>query len=113
RLGVEHARAFYWSTRNDTENALVEFPVEGEAHARFGEVVETIVEGIDAGCFVAYPGDVVWDHRTRRDTYQHCKWCPYDRVCPPDRLGAWDRNCDDAGVQSFIDLDPQDGADDE
>jgi hypothetical protein len=38
-------------------------------------------------------------------------WCAYDRVCPPDRLGAWDRNRGDPAVASFIALDPE--ADDE
>ncbi len=103
---VESARAFYWSTRAEPEDALVEVPVDAQAHARFSEVVETIVEGIDAGAFVAFPGDVKWDHRTRRDTHDNCMWCPYDRVCPPDRLGAWDRNSSDPAVASFIALAP-------
>jgi hypothetical protein len=103
---VDSARAFYWSTRGEPEDALVEVPVDAEADARFGEVVEKIVEGIDAGAFVAFPGDVKWNHLTRLDTHENCMWCPYDRVCPPDRLSAWDRNRGDPAVGSFIALAP-------
>ncbi len=101
RWGANETSAFYWYTRIADESALVEFPVDDEHRTRFIDVVTTIVDGIDGGCFVAYPGPRDWDWRVQRETYANCIFCPYDRVCPPDRLGAWERKEADGVVVPF------------
>ncbi len=103
--GTPETAAFYWYTRVPDETGVVQFPV-GDAHrARFTDVVRTIVDGVDGGCFVAYPGPRDWDHRVRKETYANCIFCPYDRVCPPDRLGAWERKEADEVIVPFHGLD--------
>jgi RecB family exonuclease len=111
RWGAAEARAFYWYTRALPDDALTEFPVDAEHHDRFVGVVGNIVHGIEHGCFVAFPGTRDWRPFVG-DTFKNCVYCPYDRVCPPDRLGAWMRKADDDAVTDFLALDlPEDDAD--
>jgi hypothetical protein len=63
-----------------------------------------IAEGIDGGSFPLNPGVNDWDWRARRETYSNCFRCPYDRLCPPDRLAAFDRKIDDEHLVAFHQL---------
>ena len=72
----------------------VSFPDEGPqppfasfavTRRRLHDVVEHIVEGIGTGVFAADPGASSYDIRNRRDTFDNCRMCPYDRLCPTDR----------------------------
>jgi hypothetical protein len=101
RWGASETAAFYWYTRGPDETAVVEFPVDDAHQARFTDVVRTIVDGVDSGCFVAFPGARDWDRRVRKEAYKNCLYCAYDRVCPPDRLGAWERKEGDDVVVPF------------
>ncbi len=102
--GATAARAFYWNTRAAIDAAVVEFPVDD---ARFTEVVGGIIEGIDAGCFIAYPGETSY-RPALGDTFDNCAYCSYDRLCAPDRLGAWDRKQGEPAVAPFLALDRDD-----
>lgn len=104
RWGPADAQAFYWYTRALPDDALAEFPVGAGHHDRFVDVVTSIVDGVEHGCFVAYPGKRDWRPQTG-DSFENCLFCPYDRICPPDRLGAWTRKESDDAVAPFHGLD--------
>jgi RecB family exonuclease len=99
--GVANVSASYWYTQLEDERALAGLPLDATTHDRFADVVGHIVDGIDAGCFPANPGDTDWNHRERRETFSNCKYCPYDRLCAPDRRAAWDRKASDAALAPF------------
>jgi hypothetical protein len=98
--GATAAQAFYWYTRAPIDQALVPFPLDDD---RFAEVVGGIVDGIDDGCFVAYPGETGY-RPSVGDTFENCVYCPYDRLCSPDRLGSWDRKHTGPAVDAFVGL---------
>lgn len=62
-----------------------EVPVEFDAATieRAREVLEVIVDGIESGQFPFYPGE-----RINR-SFSNCRYCDFDRVCPPDRDLFW------------------------
>jgi RecB family exonuclease len=112
RFGAEEVASYYWYTRNDGRAALVGFDVDDACRERFVEVVGHEVEGIEAGCFPAYPGEPAWDYRTRHDSFDNCAYCAYDRLCAPDRLSAWNRKENDPSLAPFLALDLPDDAGD-
>lgn len=73
--------SFYWMV--SAKGGFVQRGYEwGDEHrARFLDVADTIVEGIERGVFPALPGDYVpfWG------SYENCSWCDFDRICPRDR----------------------------
>jgi RecB family exonuclease len=98
------ASAFYWYTASEAKDALVGHDLD-DCRERFTDVVTTIVDGIDAGCFPAYPGEPRWQPNERRDSFHNCGYCPYDRLCPADRFSAWERTIGDDAVAPFLALD--------
>jgi len=117
RTGIDDAQAYYWFTRAETfDDAWEGYPLDGSVRARFGDVINSIADGIDAGCFPAYPGPRDYDYRVHRETFENCLWCPFDRLCPVERGTAWERQSSDAGMAPFWSLeldsespDPGDG----
>lgn len=97
-VGAPHASAYYWSTRGEAPAGYV---LDDAKRSRFVEVVGMIAEGIDAGSFPLNPGVNDWDFRAKRETYSNCFRCPYDRLCPPDRLAAFDRKANDDQIVAF------------
>ncbi|HVM41479.1 MAG TPA: hypothetical protein VM618_11950, partial [Acidimicrobiia bacterium] len=59
---------------------------------------------IEAGRFPARPGGDEWDPFRRLETFENCRYCPYDPVCPADRDEAWDRIRDHDEVRAYADL---------
>ena len=104
REGTDDATACYWYTREDPVHALVEISLDA-TEGRFVDVVTTIVDGISGGCFPAYPGEPSWDHRSRTDSWDMCRYCDFDRLCPVDRGRAWERVRDDPATGPFLALD--------
>ena len=103
--GIEEISTYYWyTTQAGKDAALAGFELDEELEARFAAVVGSIVEGIERGCFVAVPGPREWDFRGRRETHANCLFCPYDRICPPDRSTVWERKGDDDAVLPFLAL---------
>lgn len=97
--GTDEAIAAYWFTA-EPDAPLVEVALE-DAEARFVDVVSTIVEGMRAGCFPAYPGERRWDHRAMREAWEMCWSCEFDRLCSVDRGVAWERVATDAASAPF------------
>ena len=59
--------------------------VIGDAErARFGTVIDVIVDGIEQGRFPANPGEAdFWG-------FENCGFCEYDKVCPTSRDDLWE-----------------------
>jgi ATP-dependent helicase/nuclease subunit B len=79
--GARDVAAHYWYTQSGNTPG---FAVDDSVRARFAEVVGGVLDGIEAGAFPAVPGDPRQDG-AGRDTWDNCCYCPYDRVCAPDR----------------------------
>jgi ATP-dependent helicase/nuclease subunit B len=100
-VDAQHGSAYYWSTRGEEPAG---YDLDEARRARFVEVVGIIADGIDGGSFPLNPGVNDWDYKLRRETYSNCFRCPYDRLCPPDRLAAFDRKIDDEHLVAFHQL---------
>jgi hypothetical protein len=61
-----------------------------QAEERFRDVLATIVRSIEQGLFPARPGNDSWSPGVG-ETYEACRWCDYDRVCPTGRADQWVR----------------------
>ncbi len=100
-------RSFYWSTRELGTDALSGIDLDDATRAEFVDRVSTIVDGIGAGVFPAFPDAPRQDGRGR-DTWENCCYCPYDRVCATARDDDWTRKRSDPVVAQFRDLaDPE------
>lgn len=106
--GASRVDAYYWFTRLDPDDATRGYAFDESNRARFEEVVATIVDGVEQGCFPAFPGDDDYNPHTQRETFSNCFSCPYDRLCPADRGAAWVRKADDRAVEPFLALDAAD-----
>lgn len=80
-LGAPEAEALYWMINDDAGFARHGYPWTHDRRRRFVDVVTAIVDGIEAGVFPAVPGE--WD--AFRGTYDGCRHCDFDAVCPRDR----------------------------
>ncbi len=108
QTGARRAEAYYWFTGAASfEASTAGYPFESAERARFEAVLTSIVDGIDRGCFPAVPGELTFDARVQRDQFEHCQYCPYDRVCPLDRGAAWAKKFDDPEVLPYWALDPE------
>ncbi|HEY1738339.1 MAG TPA: PD-(D/E)XK nuclease family protein, partial [Acidimicrobiia bacterium] len=76
----------------DPEPPFANFDVTRQ---RLHQVVQGIVAGIDGGVFPADPGPSSYDVGRRRDTFENCRHCPFDRLCPTDRGEAHARKLHD------------------
>jgi len=90
--------AGYWyvSSRGGWKDVIID--IDYEIQERFLESLDTISAGIGAGVFPANPGKEDWF------SFEHCKWCEYDRICPADRDRAWDRLQHDEALESYREL---------
>jgi ATP-dependent helicase/nuclease subunit B len=85
KLGSDGPRtALYWLTsRGDLK------PIELEANleAELMRMVTAALDGISAGLFPGVPGEAIgWP----RLSYENCRYCDFDRICPGDRQREWD-----------------------
>ena len=84
---VEEVEARYWFVGARSNGRTLGGPFDSAAEARFGEVVGTVVDGIEAGRFPANPGRE--QYRFGAWTHDNCGWCDFDRVCPTTRGETW------------------------
>lgn len=80
-LGAGDVEAYYWLATRDGGFAQRGYPWTAERRARFLEVLETIVDGVESGTFPGQPGQ--YDSFFRR--HENCHFCAFDRLCPRDR----------------------------
>jgi hypothetical protein len=110
---VADVRAYYWDVHGSGTDALVGIDLDDATRAKLVDKVSTIVDGIGAGVFPAFPDKPRQDGRGR-DTWENCCYCPFDRVCAPARDDDWTRKRVDPVVARFRELaDPPDDAGDD
>lgn len=80
-LGAGDVEAYYWLATTDGGFAKRGYPWTPGRRVRFLEVLETIVDGVEAGTFPGRPGQ--YDSFFRR--HDNCRYCAFDRLCPRDR----------------------------
>jgi len=103
REAARDMKAYYWFTREPAGSALRGFVLDDAHRAVFLRVLATILDGVGAGVFPAYPGDSV-SYGRGRETWENCRFCAYDRVCPPARDRVWERKGADGAAAVFRDL---------
>lgn len=87
---AESVAAYYWFVSPRAQIELLGGEFDSSAEERFHEALGTIVGGIEQGLFPARPGADAW-LPTVGDTYEACRFCDYDRVCPNGRADRWQR----------------------
>lgn len=65
---------------------------------RWRDVLTKLADGVEGGVFPLVPGD------PDRGSYENCRYCPYDDLCPSDRNEAWQRKSLSAEYQPFDEL---------
>jgi hypothetical protein len=100
---TSEVRSYYWSTREFGTDALVGIELDDATNEQFVDKVSTIVDGIGAGVFPAFPDKPRQDGRGR-ETWENCCYCPFDRVCAPARDDDWTRKRGDPVVTRFRSL---------
>ena len=81
----EVGAAHYWFLGSPAADPRVGYRVDAARLDRTREVLTTIVDGIEAGMFVAHSGA----DNAFFGTNENCRWCDYDRVCPRGRARSW------------------------
>ena len=88
RVGV------YWLTREDE---ILDVILDEDLEIDLEETVGAALDGISEGLFPGVPGSAVsWP----RLTFENCRYCDFERICPTDRQSEWER------VKSDPDLKP-------
>jgi ATP-dependent helicase/nuclease subunit B len=83
-FGAGDVEAYYWFVEQGGSTKRLGGLVGDDERARFGEVIDVIVDGIEEGRFPANPGEVdYWG-------FENCGFCEYDRVCPASRDDLWE-----------------------
>lgn len=92
RLDRPGARTgLYWLTK---VNEIKEMVLDENLESHLEDAVGAALDGIGEGLFPGVPGEVVgWP----RLSFENCKYCDFDRICPTDRQSEWERvQADDA-----------------
>lgn len=72
------------------------------AAKEFEPVIATIIDGIRSGSFPARPGKT--NSYGDRASWDNCKYCPYDAVCPSNRLISWERKKTAPMLEDYVAL---------
>ncbi len=95
----DSVRGFFWfvTERGKFEKVPADLDDE-DVQERFGEVVGVISSGIAAGAFPANPGP------EDRGSWENCRYCDFDRVCPSNRLRLRERKKSDDAALDYTTL---------
>ncbi|MGB5760723.1 MAG: PD-(D/E)XK nuclease family protein, partial [Acidimicrobiales bacterium] len=75
----------YWLTK---VNEIKEMVLDEDLESDLEQAVGAALDGIGDGVFPGVPGEVVgWP----RLSFENCKYCDFDRICPTDRQSEWER----------------------
>jgi len=100
---AESVAAYYWFVHPRAPIELLGHEFDDEAEKRFRDVLATMVRGIEHGLFPARPGADAWTPAAG-ETYEACRWCEYDRVCPTGRADRWERVRLSGSLGRYVDL---------
>lgn len=95
--------AEYWFVTDAAEGyPRVRVVLDDRTRQRFLDVLTHIADAVDDGVFPANPGA---DQLT---TWENCRRCDFDRVCPARRSEAFERRKDDPAMVRFLSLEAGD-----
>jgi hypothetical protein len=98
--GPVQARYWFISEKAGFESKNLE--LNDAAYTKFGEIMNTLVDTMQAGYFPANPGDETWYNAA---SYDNCRYCPYDLLCPSaQRTEMWQTAIKDPGLKAFAEL---------
>jgi RecB family exonuclease len=100
---AESVAAYYWFVHPRASIELRGLEFDDDTEQRFREVLGTVVGGIEQGLFPARPGDDTWLPGVG-ETYDACRWCDYNRVCPTGRADRWERVRVHGSLARYADL---------
>jgi ATP-dependent helicase/nuclease subunit B len=80
-------RARYWLTSSERGAPSWLCTLDDRLVDRLREVLTDITNGIEGGAFPGYPGEE--SYIDGRPTFENCRHCDFDRVCPTDRDRRW------------------------
>ncbi len=101
--GIESVGARYALITARGEFKSIRVDESSGVEARLRTVLREIAGGIAAGGFPQVPG------KEDRSSFENCRYCPYDRVCPAGRDLGWERKKADPMAQPFLSLQPGGG----
>jgi len=79
-------KARYWLTSWQRSSPSYECDLSPELEERAKEAMGLIVSGIESGAFPGVPGEL---DTMPGGTFENCRFCDFDRLCPADRDRRW------------------------
>jgi hypothetical protein len=74
-------QAYYWNVSARAGSTLAGYEFGPSQRERFAEVVDRVIDGVEAGVFPMNPGEF----NAFFGSHDGCRSCPFDRVCPAGR----------------------------
>ncbi len=103
--GSAAVRAYYWLTSEREQFAQVGYELEQEDEAALSETLGVLANLVESGEFPPVPGDSQFNPQRQRQSYENCRYCPYDRVCPAgNRVLAWEERKEASGLSDYVAL---------
>ncbi|MCH8995145.1 MAG: PD-(D/E)XK nuclease family protein [Chloroflexi bacterium] len=90
--------SYYWFVTEQADYERKGYAIDADNVARFQHALTVITDGIGGGLFPARPGE------RRSEGFENCQICPYDRVCPRDRISVWRRKRWAPPLRDYLDL---------
>ncbi len=98
-FGDAPVSAYYWAASEQEGYKAYGYQVDEATLTRLGEVLAVLAHLVGDGLFPQVPG------KPSRNSYENCRYCPFDRVCPSaSRTGAWESRKWSAGLADYVAL---------
>ena len=85
RHGAGPVRTNYWFISERGGFRTVGYDLSDPVLDRLHQTLEVMIDGIEDGLFPARPG------KSDRDSFENCRYCDFDAICPSQRDRQWDR----------------------
>jgi len=96
--GVVRAEAFYWFITQAGGFERKSYAPTADLNERFELTLRAIADGIRDGAFPAVPGE----YNSHFNTFEHCKYCEFDRICARRREEAFDEKRNDTAMLPWL-----------
>lgn len=96
------ASARYLHLLQDKDVEQVEIAMTPDKVFRFEYLLSALVSTIENGLFPANPGDA-----SNASSFENCRYCRYDRICPKDRDKIWQAKSKDPQISRYVALGEQ------
>jgi RecB family exonuclease len=97
--GTASVQASYWFASEREKFRRIGYTLEPGHEDALRATLGVLAGTVEAGAFLAVPG------KQDRDSYQNCRFCPYDRVCGAgDRARAFEERKGAPGLAAYVAL---------